>query len=53
MTTPSLEDLEAMDDEKSLLAEEALLEQTDNGVRAEDGPQPAQDESPGLENQED
>lgn len=50
---PSLDDVEAMDDDTVIDLESKLVEQTDNGPREEDGPEPAQDESPGLENQED
>lgn len=49
MPKPSLEDIEAMDDEKSLEAEEKLLEESDNSARPADGYQPPQDEDPGLQ----
>jgi hypothetical protein len=50
---PSLDEVEAMSDDEVIELESKLVEATDNGPRAEDGPEPAQDESPGLENQED
>jgi hypothetical protein len=50
---PSLEEVEAMDDEQSLKVEAGLIEESNNQVRPEDGPQPASDESPGLEEVDD
>lgn len=51
--TAEITDAVEDDDREMALKEAELLEQTDNSVRPEDGSQPPQDESPGLENQED
>lgn len=50
---PTLEEVESMSDEEALALEAELVEQSPNQVKPEDGPQPPQDESPGLEYQED
>lgn len=46
---PTLDEVQEMEDEEVLELEADLIEQSPNQVKHTDGPQPPQDESPGLD----